>query len=260
MTQDDHKPDYVIKKRRSSQWYWAMILLIIAALVAAISLGYWMNQKRYDFSETAEQQYHQLQQSLKEANTSAIRWQQQYEVEKAINQQLRAHTFDLELKLHNRNKEVQAYQRIFDPDSVESGLQIASFNWEPVNENQYQYRLILIQAKQQTTNISGKYELSLVGTQAGKDKEINFNELEAVTAKERQFRFKFMEARNGSFSIPNDFVPKFIRVIVTSSGRKGKSILQDFSWDRNLDTKRNTAEDSHKTTQQAQNSSGGNNN
>ncbi len=230
MSQDDHKPDYVIRKRRSNNWYWAAALLILAALVAASAIGYWLNQKKYDFSETAEQQFQQVQDSLKEANASAVRWQQQYEVEKAINAQLRHHTFDLELKLHNRNKEVQAYQRIFDPDSVESGLQIANFSWEPVNSELFQYRLILIQAKQQTANISGKYELSIVGSHDGEEREINFDELESLTDKDRKFKFKYMEVRTGSFTLPANFKTKFIRVVVTSSGRNGKSIMQDYDW------------------------------
>ncbi|NVJ67159.1 MAG: hypothetical protein HWE16_11785 [Gammaproteobacteria bacterium] len=230
MTQDDHKPDYVIRKRRSSNWYWALALIILAALLAAAAFGYFLNQKRYDFSETAEQQFLQVQDSLKEANASAVRWQQQYEVEKAISDELRKHTFDLELKLYNRNKEVEAYQRIFDPDSVESGLQIASFSWEPLNPELYQYRLILIQAKQQSANISGKYELSLVGTLEGEEREISFDELESLTEKDRKFKFKYMEVRSGSFSLPANFQARFIRVVVTSSGRNGKSIMQDFDW------------------------------
>lgn len=232
MTQQDHKPDYVIRKRRSSNWYWALTLLTIAILIMAVALGYWLNQRRYDFSETAQEQFDQAQVSLTEANAIAVRWQQQYELEKAINQELRKHTFDLELKLHNRNKEVEAFQRIFDPDSVESGLQIASFSWEPVTKNRFQYRLILTQAKQQNIAINGKYEITLIGQINDEHKEISFNELESLTEKDRKFKFKYMEARSGLFQLPKDFKPKLIRVLVTSTGKNGKSILQDFEWNK----------------------------
>lgn len=231
-TQSGYKPDYVIKKRRSNQWYWAVSLLILAILSSAIFLGYKLNENRYDFSETAEKQFSQSQVALKEANSSAIRWQQQYEIEKAINKQLRQHTLDMEIKLNNRNKEVQAYQRIFDPDSVTTGLQIASFGWEVVAKDQFSYRLILIQAKQQVATIKGKFDLTLVGSENGQDKEINFNQLESLAAKDRKFSFKYMEARNGVVNIPANFEPKLVRVSVTSSGRQGKTILQDFAWEQ----------------------------
>ncbi len=236
MTQNDHKPDYVIRKRRSSNWYWAISLLIVVALIASGLVGYWLNQKRYDFSETAEQQFNQVQASLEEANAIAVRWQQQYELEKAITKELRQHTFDLELQLHNRKKEVEAFQRVFDPDSVESGLQIASFIWEPISPDHFRYRLILSQAKTQTTNISGKYSIELIGSQEGQNKSISFNELESLTDKERQFKFKYMEVRDGLFKLPENFQPKNIRVLVTSSGRNGKTIAQDFVWDKNPTT------------------------
>ncbi|WP_251358240.1 DUF6776 family protein [Kangiella sp. TOML190] len=271
MNQDTHKPDYVIRKRKSSQWYWAMSLLLIAILGVATGFGYWLNLKRYDFSETAEQQLNQLQASLKESNASAVRWQQQYEVEKQVNTELRKHTMALELQLNNRKKETEAYQRIFDPNSVESGLQIASFAWEPVNNNQYNYRLILIQAKQQTAQIRGSYELTLVGETTGEVagdsnsenvgqlKEISFDELESLTAKDRKFRFQYMQNLAGQFKLPDNFYPKFIRVTVTSAGKGGKSILQDFNWTTTVETNANRAksDNSEQNAQQNNEQTGG---
>ncbi|MRX27657.1 DUF6776 family protein [Kangiella sp. HZ709] len=256
MTQEDHKPDYVIRKRRSSNWYWAIALASIFVVIGAAALGYWLNQKKYDFSETAEQQFSQVQSSLSEANANAVRWQQQFELEKAINQELRKQIFEQELQLNNRNKELAAFQRIFDPDSVESGLQIASFSWEPIT-TKYQYRLILTQAKKQTANISGQFEISLVGKANGETKTIDFNELEALTAKDRNFKFKYMEVRTGLFTIPENFEPELIRVTVTSNGRNGKSILKDFAWN---DTELNNTKDNNNNLDVSENNvpSGGN--
>lgn len=257
MTPQSHKPDYIIRKRRSGNWYWATTLVIFAALAAAAGFGYWMNQKQYDFSETAQEQFEQVQASLNEANSSAVRWQQQYQLEKSINEELRKHTFELELKLYNRNKEVEAFQRIFDPDSVESGIQIANISWEKNASNRYQYRLILIQAKQQKLAISGQYELALIGKINDEVQEINLNELESLKDSDRKFRFKYMEVRNGQFELPKGFEPQSIRVSVKTSGRNGKSIVQEFEWDQSKNVANDKDNNNQEQATTEQESSGG---
>lgn len=260
MAKEMHKPDYIIKKRRSGHWYWGLTLFVLAILAITFALGIWTNQKRYRFSETAKQQLIQLEDDLQRSQSDSTRWQQQFEVEKTVNQKLRSQILALELRVNNQKKEIAAYTRIFDPQSITSGLQISSFTWEPSAQGGYHYRLILAQAKDQTRAIKGKYQLLLGGidhteVDEKQNKEINFNELENLTDKDRQFKFKYLIARKGQFHIPKDFTPKFVRVIVTSSGSKGKSILQDFSWEREAvappeeKTAENTAQEQPKAGQ-----------
>lgn len=232
MTNQIHQPDYVIRKKRSPNWYLLVAIFSLILLGAAFALGYWLNSKRYDFSETAQQQYNQLEQSLVEANASAVHWQQQYEIELEVNKQLQQDVLAQQTKFANLQKEQEAYQRIFDPDATESGLQIASFVWEKSPDLRYSYRLLLMQAKTQLKDISGKYAISLVGTEAGESKEYDFSEVAGLTEQTSKFRFRYLEQRQGVFSLPEGFEPKHIRVVVTSSGRGGKTILQDFPWQK----------------------------
>lgn len=230
MTNQSNQPDYVIRKKRTSTWYglWGISLLFLLGL--AVGLGYWLNMKRYDFSATAKQQYEQIQVSLDEANASAVHWQQQYEIEVQVNKQLQQDVLAKQSQYANLQKEQEAYQRIFDPDSTESGLQIASFVWEKSGNSNYSYRLLLMQAKKQQKDVSGKYAITLVGSVNGQSKEFDFTQIAGLTNSSSKFKFRYLEQKDGTFSLPMDFIPKHVRVVVVSNGRGGKTILQDFPW------------------------------
>jgi len=230
MTKDPNQPDYIIRKRRTAQWYWAWSLIIFVALVAAIALGYWLNKRQHGLTTSAKQQFEQIRQQLADAQAGQTHWQQQYQIEHEITQQLKAELDNMHRQNRNLEKEREALQRIFDPETVESGLQVASFVWHYEGNNQYQYRLMLIQAKRQTGKLSGKINISIFGEEAGSRKSYNFEELKGTDSHNSTFDFTYVSTHTGSFQLPEGFEPKFVRVVAATSGRGAKSILQDFSW------------------------------
>ena len=230
MTKDPNQPDYIIRKRRSAQWYWAWALVIFFVLVAAMALGYWLNKRQHGLTASAKQQFEQLQIQLDEAQAGQTHWQQQYQVEHEITQQLKAELDKLHRENKNLEKERQALQRIFDPDTVESGLQVASFAWQDEGNNLYHYRLMLIQAKRQTGALEGTIQISVVGDEDGERKSYSFEDLKGTDSHNNTFDFTYVSTHTGSFELPQGFEPQFVRVVAATSGRGAKSVLQDFTW------------------------------
>ena len=230
MTKDPNQPDYIIRKRRTAQWYWAWSLIIFIALLAAMALGYWLNKRQHGMTATAKQQFEMIQEQLDEAQEGQTHWQQQYQIEHEITQQLKTELDSLHRQNRNLEREREALQRIFDPDSVESGLQIASFVWEQGLGDVYRYRLMLIQAKQQSGSLKGTITISIVGEEAGERKSYSFEQLQGNDSNNNTFDFTYVSTHTGSFQLPEGFEPSFVRIVAATSGRGAKSVLQDFTW------------------------------
>lgn len=230
MTKDPNQPDYIIRKRRGVSWYWTWTFIILLVLLAAMALGYWLNKRQHGLSSTAQQQFSTIQERLDKSQAGKTHWQQQYQIQHEITQQLKAQLDKLHRQNKNLEKERQALQRIFDPDAVESGLQIASFVWEEQSAELYQYRLMLIQAKRQTGSLKGKVSISLVGQEAGESKTYEFEELNGTDSNNGTFDFTYVSTHTGTFELPDNFEPKFVRVTAATTGRGAQSILQDFTW------------------------------
>ncbi|GAA4361916.1 DUF6776 family protein [Kangiella marina] len=230
MTKDPNQPDYIIRKRRSATWYWVWTFVILVMLLAAMALGYWLNKRQHGMTATAQQQFLVLQEQLGDAQAGQTHWQQQYQVEHEITQQLKAELDKLHRQNRNLEKEREALQRIFDPDAVESGLQIASFVWEQGLGGEYRYRLMLIQAKRQSGALKGTITISIVGEEAGERKSYTFEQLQGADSNNQTFDFTYVSTHQGTFQLPQGFEPSFVRVVAATSGRDAKSVLQDFTW------------------------------
>ena len=232
MTKDSHQPDYIIRKRRKASWSWSWSAFMLIILLGAIGLGYWLSERQYQGYGSANERLGNLRSQLEESNNSLIHWQQQYQVEHQVTAELKKEIQKLNMQIHNLEKEKQAFLRIFDPNAVESGLQIASFVWESVagKVDQFNFRLMLIQAGQQQRDVSGSYSITLVGKQDGEDKSYSLQELEALSQQDTQFKFRYVASHRGTFNIPDGFVPELVRVQVSSSGRGGETVLQEYPW------------------------------
>ncbi|AOE50723.1 DUF6776 family protein [Kangiella sediminilitoris] len=230
MAKDPNQPDYIIRKRRSGTWYWAWALVILFLLVAAMIFGYWLNKRQHGMSVTVQERFDELQERLTEAEAGQTHWQQQYQIEHEITQQLKTELDKLHRQKRGLEKEREALQRIFDPDAVDSGLQIASMYWEEAQSNVFQYRLMLIQAKRQSDSLKGNIKISIVGEEAGERKSYDFDALNGTDSQNGKFDFTYVSSHTGSFEVPDGFKPSFIRVVVATAGRNAQSVLQDFTW------------------------------
>ena len=230
MTKDPNQPDHIIRKRRTTTWYWSWAIIILIVLIAAMALGYWLNKRQHGMTATAQQQFQMLKEQLDQAQEGQTHWQQQYQIEHEITQQLKTELDKLHRQNRNLEKEREALQRIFDPDGVESGLQIASFVWEQGLDTMYRYRLMLIQAKQQSGSLKGTITISIVGEEAGERKSYSFEQLQGNDSNNNTFDFTYVSTHTGTFQLPEGFEPSFVRVVAATSGRGAKSVLQDFTW------------------------------
>lgn len=134
-------------------------------------------------------------------------------------------------KLEN---ELHFYQRVIDPDKVDRGLRIDSFDLTPSENNpkEVDFRLVITQVTNNNSFIEGRALVSLIGTQ-GKTQEVtlplkdvspDINEL-AI-----RFRFKFFQNIVGQMQLPEDFEPQKVQVILQSTGNKAMRIQTEYDW------------------------------
>lgn len=138
-------------------------------------------------------------------------------------------------KLHSELSEVKEllafYQRVVAPEALREGLYINSFDLEQDGENgSYRYRLVVAQGTSQRRALKGTYALSVTGRLKGKDKVLSLKEMSKSSTHLTTFLFRYYEILSGDISLPDGFVPAYIKVKINASTKKRKVVEQQWAW------------------------------
>jgi cell division protein FtsB len=130
-------------------------------------------------------------------------------------------------------EELTFYRNIVKPNKAKRTVVIKKVQLVPEAENQFRYKLVLIQDGRHDAPVRGNVELSFEGSQS--DGQIVRLDLPTVSvqkeSKSQRFGFKYFQNFEGSIRFPADFTPMsmFIRVLPSSSNVP--RINESFVWD-----------------------------
>lgn len=125
-------------------------------------------------------------------------------------------------------EEISFYRNILSPENKISGLQIHSLNLERAGgENDYRYRLVLIQALKHDQVVTGSGTLEINGTQAGESAVLHFPQ---AGDKPIRVNFKYFQEIEGLIRLPRNFKPVRVKVNVTTAGPTPKTVEQTYHW------------------------------
>lgn len=135
-------------------------------------------------------------------------------------------------------EKVAFYERIMAPEKSRDGFVIDGVEVLPMlEENQYQLRLVVLQQRQNKAVLHGELTLAVLGVKDGKSFEINIGDAGFIE-EALSYRFKYFQAMNVKFKLPDGFTPNSINLSTTVyqyKTRKGdfsKSVL----WSEVLNT------------------------
>ncbi|MDT0619777.1 hypothetical protein RM531_14965 [Salinisphaera sp. P385] len=137
---------------------------------------------------------------------------------------------DVQAQVAKLKKELAFYRGIVSPSEAEAGLRLQELQVHEASEaGVYQFQLVLIQAVEHDSAVSGQVKLRLEGLQNGESVSLTWPELALDSADELVFSFKYFQELADTFRLPPDFEPTLVEVVV-NTGPGAEPVTGSFRW------------------------------
>lgn len=173
-------------------------------------------------------QINELKKENQELRDAVARAERSLQMDQAAYKDLDQSLKGSDTEIVKLREELNFYRNIISPANKKSGLRIQSLNIEPVSgKTKYKYKLVLIQALKHDRTIRGRARLEVSGLQAGKDAMLRFP---TVRQKALTVNFRYFQDVEGKIDLPDNFLPKNVKVKVTTSGGQAQTVEQSYAW------------------------------
>ncbi len=211
----------------------ALVLLLLSASFAA---GFVLSNR--DYFEVREQR-DLLVQELADANRANKEHQRRVaqlqigsNVDQEATNQVRESMADLRKQIADLKSEISFYKGLMAPKDSEEGVSIRSLDLLATsNPRKYQFKMVLQQFANQHRLVSGNVRVSILGQQNGKEVILSLSDLSPDIADEKiKYRFKYFQNIEGAVTLPDNYEPKRIDVLVKGSGGRSVYLEKKFGW------------------------------
>ncbi|WP_152537588.1 DUF6776 family protein [Catenovulum agarivorans] len=194
----------------------------------------------YKLLQTDIKQVEALNQTIDEKNQALFQTEQKLNF---IRVELEVNNMSLQ-KLQTELKQVQQentklketltfYQSVMAPELTADGVMVDELLIEPtLIDNQFRYKVILVQTSKQKRFAKGYISLTLFGIQNGKNFSIDMKKL-AIADSDTSFSFRYFQILEGEFVLPERFTPERVNLAVVLPQRRGQSYSRtelDYTW------------------------------
>ena len=154
------------------------------------------------------------------------------EVDRKATEGIRQTVKELKAHVATLEEEVAFYKGIMAPSSNDKGLRISKINIQPGDAaGQYSYSIMLTQVADNSSYITGLAAVNFVGTQAGEKVILPLRDLDGDIADLGvKFRFRYFQEVKGTLSLPAQFVPEQVQVVLQSTGNKAQRVEESIEW------------------------------
>ncbi len=230
--------ELVIKRRYSSRTKLFIAGLAVVLLIVASGALYTHGLTSAGFEKfTAFRQQSDLRQEIKriqdenlELRETLARAQRTLQMDQVAYLELDRSLKESAKEITKLREESSFYRNIISPTNKVGGLQIDKLNIERVaspGDNQYRYKLVLIQALKHDQTIYGRARLEVRGVQDGRDAVLSFP---AATDRPLNINFKYFQEFEGVLKLPRNFEPSGVKVSISTTSPVGQTLEQNYTW------------------------------
>lgn len=210
-----------------------LVLLFIGIAIAFSVAGYLVGNIRLIYLEQEArlfaQQRDSLHQRMQQQEYRSNILQVELDVERAATQALQQELRLTQDENANIRRELTFYQRVMAPELNADGISIDSMTVNALpGTNSFYFRLILLQQERIQQLAQGSLRLTLRGLQDGERQEYSLLTLAGIDEGSAQFVMSYFSLTEGSFTLPEGFVPETLHVNVRS--RQGQQTERTFQW------------------------------
>lgn len=232
--------ELVIKRRTPGFRVWRLIwliLLIIATGIGGFVFGYFDSRTQIKML-TEEKRYltdglRNSEQTIDDLSQRVAVLQKGGEVDREVADNFRETVRELSENVANLEQEVAFYKGIMAPGSADNGLRISKIEILPLGGRQFNYSVMLTQVVDNTNFIQGEVAVNIIGLRNGEREVLALRDLDAaVTELGIDFRFRYFQEIKGSISVPADFTPQQMQVVLQSRGANSQRVEETKTWNQ----------------------------
>ena len=136
-------------------------------------------------------------------------------------------------QLATLEQDLSFYKNVITKQTDDTGLMVSEWSLKRIsNSNRYRYKLALRQQDADgDTYLNGHVNVNLVGTQSGKNAVYSLSEVSKEQGQtDIKLRFKFFQNIEGELTLPDNFLPEYIKIVGVEINPVRKTIDRDYPW------------------------------
>ena len=136
-------------------------------------------------------------------------------------------------ELATLEQDLSFYKNVITKQTDDTGLMVSEWSLKRIsNSNRYRYKLALRQQDADgDTYLNGHVNVNLVGTQNGKNTVYSLSEVSKEQEQiDIKLRFKFFQEIEGELTLPDNFLPEYIKIVGVEINPVRKTIDRDYPW------------------------------
>ena len=213
-------------------------LFLLSLILLCLFIGYRMGNFYHSFQENnLEKQKIRLEalyqkQSNQVARINAL--EVELAVEQLANKNAQAALKKMTSDHYQDKKELAFYEKVMAPEKVADGVIIDNVTIKAKqSSNHYSFNIMLIQQQLLKRYAKGYVELKVLGSVNNKPREFNITDISTVSKKNLTFSFKYFKMIEGTFALPDKFIPEKIQlsaILTKSKWQKYRKITKTLPW------------------------------
>ncbi len=138
-------------------------------------------------------------------------------------------------QLATLEQDLSFYKNVISEQTDDTGLMVSEWSLKRISKsNRYRYKLAVRQQDADgDTYLNGHVNINLVGTQNGKNIVYSLSEVSKEQEQtDIKLRFKFFQDIEGELTLPENFLPEYVKIMGVEINPVGKTIDLDYPWHR----------------------------
>ena len=136
-------------------------------------------------------------------------------------------------QLATLEQDLSFYKNVISKQTDETGLMVSEWSLKRISEsNRYRYKLAVRQQDADgDTYLNGHVNVNLVGTQNGRNVVYSLSEVSREQEQtDIKLRFKFFQDIEGELTLPENFLPEYVKIVGVEINPVRKTIDRDYPW------------------------------
>ena len=136
-------------------------------------------------------------------------------------------------QLATLEQDLSFYKNVIIQQTDDTGLMVSEWSLKRISKsNRYRYKLALRQQDADgDTYLNGHVNVNLVGTQNGQNTVYSLSELSKEQEQtDIKLRFKFFQDIEGVLTLPDNFLPEYVKIVGVEINPVRKTIDRDYPW------------------------------
>ena len=215
------------------------VLFLLTLIVLCLFIGYRLGNFYHNYQlTTLDQQKTRLEQ-LYQKQTKQVERIHTLEVELAVeqlaSQNAQATLKKMSLDHYQVKKELAFYEKVMAPEKEANGLVIDNVKITVSQSvKHYNFQVILVQQQLKKRYAKGYVDLVIIGSLSNKPSQLKLSTISSFTKKELRFSFRYFQVIEGSFTLPENFVPEKIQlsaILTKTKWQKYQKLNKTLPWD-----------------------------